>query len=185
MTRLTYYDDLIHGYSFKDGQNISLSDIVDYIGELEDYFEGYKEAPSAPLRFGEYLKNLRERLHFTQEQFANAIHVSRSNIANYETGKCKVPNQILISIAVHIDGITYEELKKALRKIEGGVDDDVLNKLIFDMTGYNAIAKEISRLIEFERKYAKIKKRDLASAIGILQQTHLEKSRAVKKYLLW
>lgn len=51
------------------------------------------------MSFGTMLKKVRQEYNLTQEEFANKINSSRSNIANYENNKNMPSVEILIKIS--------------------------------------------------------------------------------------
>lgn len=57
----------------------------------------------------EHLKRLRERQRFTQEEVANAVSVSRSTVAMWETGKTLPRGETMIKLA-DLFGCTIDEL---------------------------------------------------------------------------
>ncbi len=61
------------------------------------------------IELGKKLKQLRQQYGLTQQQFADALHLSRVNYTRYETGASRPDYETLISIADFYD-ITLDEL---------------------------------------------------------------------------
>ena len=56
------------------------------------------------------LKELRKELGLTQQEFADRLRISRSNVATYEVGK-SVPGEATIALIVHIFGVNEKWLR--------------------------------------------------------------------------
>ena len=82
------------------------------------------------MRFGEYLKNLREELDISQRELAEKAGVSPAEISRIETGsRKKVSPDIIKAISPYLD-VSYESLLSSA----GYLDVDKVNdERIIDM----------------------------------------------------
>ncbi len=88
------------------------------------------------LKFGEVLKELREKANLTQEELGHALHVSISTIYNYEHNTRSPSPEMLITIAnkfhVSVDYLLGRE--RELRTLDisdlDNEDLDFINKII-------------------------------------------------------
>lgn len=63
------------------------------------------------MNFPQNLKLLRLQCGFTQTELAKKVHLSRTAISNYESGRMEPSIQVLIKLA-EIFGVTVDELIK-------------------------------------------------------------------------
>ena len=67
---------------------------------------------------GEVIKNLRMSKNITLEEFANETGILLSDLKDYETGKSKIPEEILIKLAKFL-GVTVDDLTSANITVNG------------------------------------------------------------------
>lgn len=79
---------------------------------------------------GQYLKELREKKHLSQNQLANRLHISRSVIAKYETGEREPSFNILIILSKFFKIPITDLIPIYEQNIKSNNTKDVLNYLL-------------------------------------------------------
>ena len=83
------------------------------------------------MKFGEYLKALREANKLSQRQLADLAKISNTEISRIESGERQKPSPaILKAIAPHL-GITYSELMSQAGYIEETIEHEKYTEHIF------------------------------------------------------
>lgn len=108
------------------------------------------------MTIGERLKNLRKALGLTQQEFADQLKVSRSNIATYEVGKNNPANAVINLICK-----TFNVSEAWLRTGEG--------EMFVQRSEDDELAAAVERLITGES--AEFKRR-LINALSTLKDEH-------------
>ncbi|MCO4365754.1 helix-turn-helix domain-containing protein [Staphylococcus agnetis] len=83
------------------------------------------------MTFGEKLKTEREKMSWSQDQFAEKIHVSRQSVSKWETDKNYPSIEILINIS-DLFNITIDELLRSDENLKNKVISDSKNSYRFD-----------------------------------------------------
>ena len=100
------------------------------------------------MNFGIILKNLRQDNNLTQEELAEKINTSRSNIANYENEKNKPSIEVLEKLSTLFDvSIDYLLGKSDVRKPENINADDIDIACFDGLRGLNETNKQVAKNI--------------------------------------
>lgn len=96
---------------------------------------------------GQYLKELREKKHLSQNQLANRLHISRSVIAKYETGEREPSFNILIILSKFFKIPITDLIPIYEQNIKSNNTKDVLNYLLKQNKTFRTIVLTLITII--------------------------------------
>jgi HTH-type transcriptional regulator, competence development regulator len=142
------------------------------------------------MTFGEYIKNLRNEIGFSQRELAKKSNVSNAEISRIETGERKKPSPIALKALAPFLGVTYEELLQQAGYLEEVIQHNIFTENIYEDEDDNLIdiTGQIKDMYEKDSKWANLAYRistsDLsenelikAQTDGLLQQLLKNKNR--------
>ncbi|MBT9827053.1 helix-turn-helix transcriptional regulator [Enterocloster bolteae] len=108
----------------------------------------------------------KEILHKTQEEFAESIRISRSNLGNIETGKVAVTNRVISDICV-----SFHVNETWLLTGEGG-DDNIFTQISAD----DRFSLNLGKLSTTENEFVR-------NGINLLAETDPEKLKILEDFM--
>jgi HTH-type transcriptional regulator, competence development regulator len=120
------------------------------------------------MTFGEYIKNLRNEIGFSQRELAEKSSVSNAEISRIETGERKKPSPIVLKAIAPFLGVAYEELLQKAGYIEEVIDHKGFTENIYKDEDGNLIdiTRQIKDMYEKDRNWANLAYRVSASDLS-------------------
>jgi HTH-type transcriptional regulator, competence development regulator len=110
------------------------------------------------MKFGDYMKNLREEKSLSQRQLAELARISNTEISRIESGERINPSPSILKAVAPYLGVTYEELLQKAGYIEEVIDHHGFTENIYIDEDGNLvdIVKKAKVMFEKNRKWAEV-----------------------------